>query len=42
MPDAVKQGEYLGLEKDAIYSALVNAIKEQQAQINELKSQLNK
>jgi hypothetical protein len=42
MPDAVKNGEYLGLEKDAIYSALVNAIKEQQAQINELKSQLNK
>jgi hypothetical protein len=42
MPDAVKQGEYLGLEKDAIYSALVNAIKEQQAQINDLKSQLNK
>jgi hypothetical protein len=40
MPDAVKQGEYLGLEKDAIYSALVNAIKEQQTQINELKSQL--
>jgi hypothetical protein len=40
MPDAVKQGEYLGLEKDAIYSALVNAIKEQQAQINELKSQI--
>jgi hypothetical protein len=42
MPDAVKDGEYLGLEKDAIYSALVNAIKEQQAQINDLKSQLNK
>jgi hypothetical protein len=42
MPDAVKPGEYLGLEKDAIYSALVNAIKEQQAQINDLKSQLNK
>ena len=42
MPDAVKPGEYLGLEKDAIYSALVNAIKEQQNQINELKSQLNK
>jgi hypothetical protein len=42
MPDAIKNGEYLGLEKDAIYSALVNAIKEQQAQINELKSQLNK
>jgi hypothetical protein len=37
MPDAVKEGEYLGLEKDAIYSALVNAIKEQQQQIDELK-----
>ena len=42
MPEAVIQGEYLGLEKDAIYTALVNAIKEQQAQIEELKSLINK
>jgi hypothetical protein len=37
MPDAVKEGEYLGLEKDAIYSALVNAIKELKAEIDILK-----
>jgi len=42
MPDAVKQGEYLGLEKDAIYSALVNSVKELNKEIELLKSQLNK
>ena len=40
MPDAVIEGEYLGLEKDAIYVALVNAIKEQQAQIEYLKQKI--
>jgi hypothetical protein len=34
--------DYLGLETEGIYVTLVNAIKEQQNQINELKSQLNK
>jgi len=38
MPDAVKQGEYLGLEKDAIYSALVNAIKELKQELDTLKN----
>jgi hypothetical protein len=42
MPDAVKQGEYLGLEKDAIYSALVNSVKELNKEIELLKSQINK
>jgi hypothetical protein len=46
MPDLVRKLEgstdYLGLENEAIFVTLVNAIKEQQAQINELKSQLNK
>ena len=40
MPEAVIEGEYLGLEKDAIYTALVNAIKEQQKQIDELKAKI--
>lgn len=44
MPDSIKEfGEdvkYLGLEKDAIYATLVNAIQEQQAQIEELKAKL--
>jgi hypothetical protein len=38
MPDAVKHGDYLGLEKDAIYSALVNAIKELKTEIETLKN----
>jgi hypothetical protein len=38
MPDAVVEGEYLGLEKDAIYTALINAIKELKAEIDELKN----
>jgi hypothetical protein len=38
MPDAVKDGEYLGLEKDAIYSALVNAIKELKQELDTLKN----
>ena len=38
MPDAVKDGEYLGLEKDAIYSALVNAIKELKQELDNLKN----
>jgi hypothetical protein len=42
MPEAIKEfGEdikYLGLEKEAIYAALVKAIQEQQAQIEELKA----
>jgi hypothetical protein len=42
MPDAVRklypedENSKLGLETDAIYVALVNAIKEQQAKIEEL------
>jgi hypothetical protein len=46
MPDLVRKlgadTDYLGLENEGIFVTLVNAIKEQQAQINELKSQLNK
>jgi len=46
MPDLVRrldsETDYLGLENEGIFVTLVNAIKEQQAQINELKSQLNK
>jgi hypothetical protein len=46
MPDMVRRlgsdNDYLGLENEGIFVTLVNAIKEQQAQINELKSQLNK
>lgn len=38
MPEAVIDGEYLGLEKDAIYTALVNAIKELKKEIDELKN----
>ena len=38
MPEAVIEGEYLGLEKDAIYTALVNAIKELKKEIDELKN----
>jgi hypothetical protein len=38
MPEAVIEGEYLGLEKDAIYTALVNAIKELKSEIDELKN----
>jgi hypothetical protein len=41
MPDAVKPGEYLGLEKDAIYSALVNSVKELNKEIKELKAEIN-
>jgi hypothetical protein len=46
MPDLVRKlgadTDYLGLENEGIFVTLVNAIKEQQAQIEELKSQLNK
>lgn len=45
MPDMVRllgSEDYLGLESDGIWVTLVNAIKEQQAQIEQLKSQLNK
>ena len=38
MPDAVKPGEYLGLEKDAIYSALINAIKELKEELDLIKN----
>ena len=38
MPEAVIDGEYLGLEKDAIYTALINAIKELKAEIEQLKN----
>jgi hypothetical protein len=38
MPEAIIEGEYLGLEKDAIYTALINAIKELKAEIDELKN----
>jgi hypothetical protein len=44
MPEAIKEfGEdikYLGLEKDAIYAALVNAIKELKSEIDELKAKI--
>jgi len=46
MPDAVKPitpgSEYLGLEKEAIYVSLVNAIKEMQQEIEDLKKQVKK
>jgi hypothetical protein len=41
MPDLVKQGEYLGLDSKAIFTILVKAIQEQQAQIQELKNKLS-
>ncbi len=44
MPDAVRpispDSKYLGLEKDAIYTTLVNAVKELQLQIDLLKKQI--
>jgi hypothetical protein len=44
MPDLARKldenSDYLGLETEGIFVTLVNAIKEQQAQINELKSQI--
>jgi len=47
MPELVKEfeteeGNRLGLDKEGIYAALVNAIKEQQKQIEELKKLINK
>jgi predicted heme/steroid binding protein len=46
MPELARKlegsSDYLGLETEGIWVTLVNAIKEQQAQIEELKSQLNK
>ena len=47
MPELVKEfeteeGERLGLDKEGIYAALVNAIQEQQKQIEELKTLINK
>jgi hypothetical protein len=38
MPEAVIDGEYLGLEKDAIYTALINAIKELEARLKTLEN----
>jgi len=38
----VKNGEFIGLNEMPIIAALTRAVQEQQAQINELKSQLNK
>jgi hypothetical protein len=38
MPEAIIEGEYLGLEKDAIYTALVNAIKELEARLKTLEN----
>jgi len=35
-----EEGERLGLDKEGIYAALVNAIKEQQAQIKELQKEI--
>jgi predicted heme/steroid binding protein/nitrogen fixation protein len=40
MPDLVKQGEYLGLDKEAIFTTLVKAIQEQQVIINDLKQKI--
>jgi hypothetical protein len=44
MPELARKldenSDYLGLETEGIFVTLVNAIKEQQAQINELKSQI--
>lgn len=47
MPELVKEfeteeGNRLGLDKEGIYAALVNAIQEQQKQIEELKTLINK
>jgi hypothetical protein len=41
IPEFVKSGEYLGLDKEAIFTVLIKAIQEQQAQIEELKSKIN-
>jgi hypothetical protein len=38
MPDLVKQGEYLGLDKEAIFTTLVKAIQELKQEIDNLKS----
>jgi hypothetical protein len=38
MPDLVKQGEYLGLDKDAIFTTLVKAIQELKQEIDTLKN----
>jgi hypothetical protein len=38
MPEAIIEGEYLGLEKDAINTALVNAIKELEARLKTLEN----
>jgi hypothetical protein len=38
MPEAVIDGEYLGLEKDAIYTALINAIKELESRLKTLEN----
>jgi hypothetical protein len=40
IPEFVKSGEYLGLDKEAIFTVLIKAFQEQQAQIEELKSQV--
>jgi hypothetical protein len=38
MPDLVKQGEYLGLDKEAIFTTLVKAIQELKKEIDTLKN----
>jgi hypothetical protein len=38
MPDLVKQGEYLGLDKEAIFTTLVKAIQELKQEIDNLKN----
>jgi hypothetical protein len=38
MPDLVKQGEYLGLDKEAIFTTLVKAIQELKQEIDTLKN----
>jgi hypothetical protein len=38
MPDLIKEGEYLGLDKEAIFTTLVKAIQELKQEINTLKN----
>ncbi|AWL07966.1 hypothetical protein HME7025_00081 [Aquirufa nivalisilvae] len=43
MPDLVKEGEgYLGLDKEAIYTVLVKAIQELKADVDSLRSEINR
>ena len=41
MPEAIIEGDYLGLEKDAIYATLVIAIQELKSQNDDLQQQIN-